>query len=156
MNFPLHFQVWFYKCKSYLFSEIRLSKSFTSLLHDFEIDLLSVIQNIQPSCFDIDLVNSSNEKKRNKSERGKVNASQIINVKWKVYEYLTENYVKPKWVEVGTEVETEAAIGVDRAKDVTKVAKSPEDLGDQDLVQDLDRERVHQNDIGMSCHNSLF
>jgi len=55
--------------------------------------------------------------------------------------------VKPKWVEVGTEVETEAAIGVDRAKDVTKVAKNPEDLGDQDLVQDLDRERVHQNDI---------
>jgi len=55
--------------------------------------------------------------------------------------------VKPKWVEVETEVETEAAIGVDRAKDVTKVAKSPEDLGDQDHVQDLDRERVHQNDI---------
>ena len=61
--------------------------------------------------------------------------------------------MKPKWVEVGTEVETEAAIGVDRAKDVTKVAKSPEDLGDQDLVQDLDRERVHQNDIGMTYHD---
>ena len=117
-------------------------------MHDFEIDFDSIIQNIQPSCFDIDLVKSTVviKRKRNKSERGKVNASQIINV----YEYLTENYVKTKWVEVGTEVETEAAIGVDRAKDVTKVAKNPEDLGDQDLVQDLDRERVHQNDIGMS------
>ena len=61
---------------------------------------------------------------------------------------MTEDLVTSKWVVAGTEVETEAAIGVDRAKDVTKVAKNPEDLGDQDLVQDQDRERVHQNDTG--------
>ena len=65
---------------------------------------------------------------------------------------MIEDLVKSKWVGVETEVETEAAIEVDHGRDVTKVAESPKDLEDQDLGQDRDPERDHQNDTGMSWH----
>ena len=48
-------------------------------LHDFEIDFNPIIQNIQPSCFDIDLVNSSKNENVIKVKKAN-NAFQIINV----------------------------------------------------------------------------